>query len=508
MPVNPTVECLSALSVILDLANGLAEDKSLLTAAFAVELAEAAGAPAEARSAAFFASLLRHLGCTAFASVEATLAGDDVGLRSRLLRADASRPLEVLAAVSRSGAPLAERGRGLLRVATQASTLRTEWAAEACGAARQLAHQLKLGPDVSRALDEVFERWDGRGAPHGLSRDGLSLVSRVAQVAHVAVVFHLAGGLPLAEQTLRARSGSALDPALVDLALPWLPGLARDDFLASSADATARAAGAVPPPTRVEDIAEAFGDFADLQGPFSRGHSRAVARVAGEAAQRLGLPEAERRDLRLAAHLHDVGQAAVPTGVWSVPRAFRPTERERARTHAFFTERVLASAAPLSAVAKIAGAHHERLDGSGYHRGLREPALSRPARVLAAADALCAMLETRPHRAALERAAASAQLRDMARRGELDADAAEACLGAVGDRRSQVAPSGPALTARELDVLRLLARGRTNKEIAQQLRISARTVQHHSIHIYGKLGVDTRAAAALHASRQGLLEPE
>src|SRR3954470_22770962 len=328
---NPTVECLSALSVILDLANGLAEDKSLLTASLAVQLAEAAGAPAEARAAAFFAALLRHLGCTGYASVEATLAGDDVGLRRRLLHADASRPLDVLFAVSRSGATLKEKGRGLYPTATRASTLRTEWAAEACGAARQLALQLRMPPEVPLALDQVYERWDGSGAPRGLARSELSLVSRAAQVAHTAVVFHLAGGPALAAETLKARSGRALDPALAVLARGMLESLANDDARASRAsraEAARRAAEAAALPTQVEDIAVAFGDFADLQCPFARGHSRAVAKVAGAAAEAMGLPEAERRDLVLAAHLHDVGQAAVPTGVWSVPRAFRPTERE------------------------------------------------------------------------------------------------------------------------------------------------------------------------------------
>ncbi|HEY8209504.1 MAG TPA: HD domain-containing phosphohydrolase [Myxococcaceae bacterium] len=505
---NPTVECLSALSVILDLANGLAEDKSLLTASLAVQLAEAAGAPAEARAAVFFAALLRHLGCTGFASVEATLAGDDVGLRRRLIHSDASRPLDVLSAVTRSGTTLGEKGRGLYRAATRASELRAGWAAEACGAARQLALQLRMPPEVPLALDQVYELWDGSGAPRGLARSELSLVSRVAQVAHVAVVFHLAGGPALAAETLKARKGRALDPALADLAAGMLESLANDDARASRAEAARRAAEAAALPTQVEDIAVAFGDFADLQCPFARGHSRSVAKVAGAAAEAMGLPEAERRDLVLAAHLHDVGQAAVPTGVWSVPRAFRPTERERAQAHAFFTERALASAAPLASVAKIAAAHHERLDGSGYHRGLREPALSRPARLLAAADALCAMLESRPHRPALERSAAGDQLRAMAKAGALDAGAVEACLAAVGDRRSQPAPADDSLTARELDVLRLLARGKTNKEIAQALRISDRTVQHHTIHIYEKLEVDTRAAAALRAARMGLLEPD
>ncbi len=503
---NPTLECLSALSVILDLANGLEEDKSLLTAAFALQLAQEAGCGADEQSAAFFASLLRHLGCTAYASVESTLAADDVALRSRLMQSDASRVGDVISAVAHANSQLVGRGLGLLRLATQARTLRGEWASEACGAARVLSEQLRLGSRVSLALEEVFERWDGAGSPKGVGGEDLTRVGRVAQVAHVAVVFWLAGGRELARDTLRAWAGTSLDPRLVELALGQVLRLDEDDFLDTHLDTVARMPVALALETSIEDIAKAFGDFADLQTTFTRGHSRAVARLADAAAANLGLPAAEREELKLAAHLHDLGQVAVATSVWTRPRPFRPTERERARSHVYFTERVLASAAPLERVAKIAGAHHERLDGTGYHRGVKQAAIVRPARLLAVADAACGMQETRPHRAALGRDATAKLLREQVKGGALDEDCVIAVLAAMGERRASTSASAPSLTERELEVLRLLATGKTNKEIAQQLDISSRTVQHHTIHLYEKLGVDTRAAAALLAVRHGLLD--
>lgn len=505
---NPTLECLSALSVILDLANGFEEDKSLLTAVFALELAREAGCDPDVQASAFLAALLRHLGCTAYASVEATIATDDIALRSRLQHADSSRAADVIAAVAQSNDGLLEGGRGLLRLAAQARRIRTDWTREACGAARLLSEQLRLGPQVGRALDEVFERWDGQGTPRGLGGEDLSVVGRIGQAAHVAVVFWLAGGASLAREMLRARAGNALEPRAVDLALGHLHRLedSSAEPLAVRLDSAAKVVGAVPLQTSVEDIAAAFGDFADLQTPFTRGHSRSVARVAGEAAVRLGLSAGEQRELRLAAHLHDLGKVAVPTSLWTRAHAFRPSERERARSHVYFTERVLASAAPLASVARIAGAHHERLDGSGYHRGLKAASIGRPARVLAAADVLCAMQEARPHRPAKTRAAAARELRELVVSGQLDGDCVDAVLGGPGSRGAPAPASVSSLTAREVDVLRLVALGKTNKEIAQQLGISDRTVQHHTIHIYGKLGVDTRAAAALLAARYGLLE--
>lgn len=504
--IHPTLECLSALSVILDLANGLEEDKSLLTAAFALELAQEAGCTPEEQSAAFFAALLRHLGCTAYASVESTLVADDVSLRSQLNHSDTSRPGDVISAVSRANPQLVGRGLGVFRLATQARTLRHEWTSEACGAARVLSEQLRLGPQVSRALDEVFEQWDGAGSPKKVGGEDISRVGRAAQIAHVAVVFWLAGGRELAQDTLRTRSGKSLDPRMAELAVGQVHRLEEEDFLDTRLEAVVRMPATLALETSIEDIAQAFGDFADLQTTFTRGHSRAVARVADAAAAHLGLPGAERQTLKLAAHLHDIGQVAVATSVWTRARPFRPTERERARSHVYFTERVLASAAPLESVAKVAGAHHERLDGTGYHRGVKQAAIVRAARLLAVADAACGMQEARPHRAALSRDATAKLLREQVKEGALDEDCVVAVLTALGERRSAASATAPSLTERELDVLRLLATGKTNKEIAQSLGISGRTVQHHTIHIYEKLGVDTRAAAALLAVRHGLVE--
>ena len=147
-------------------------------------------------------------------------------------------------------------------------------------AARVLSEQLRLGPLVSRALDEVFERWDGAGSPKRVGGEALSRVGRVAQVAHVAAVFWLAGGRELAQDTLRARAGTLLDPRMAELAVGLVLRLDEDDFLDARLDAVAKLPATLALETTIEDIAQAFGDFADLQTPFTRGHSRAVARVA------------------------------------------------------------------------------------------------------------------------------------------------------------------------------------------------------------------------------------
>lgn len=505
-PVNPAFECLSALSVILDLANGLAEDKSVLAATFAWELAQDAGFSEDEQWAALLAAMLRHLGCTAYASVEAEVAGDDIALRGGLHRRDASRALDVMASVAGAGRGVFEKSRGVVQLAAKGSRLEAELTTEACGAARLLSEGLKLGPKVTRALDEVFERYDGKGTPHGWDGAALSNAGRAATVAHVATVFALEGGALRATGVLRARAGTALDPALAKRAEALVGRLdAPSEYLGQQHDALERFAAKQSLPTTLDDVAEAFGDFSDLQAPHARGHSREVAAWCRQVATLLHLPADEVSTLSRAAHLHDLGQVAVPTSIWTMARVHRPTERERARAHAFFTERVLSAAAPLSAVAKVAGAHHERLDGSGYHRGSTGGAVSRSARILAACDVASALLKDRPHRPAMTSAGAVVELRAMVKSGQLDGEVVEAVLSAMGERSAKSRPAS-ALSERELEVLRLVARGKTNKEVAASLGLSARTVQHHTIHIYEKLGVDTRAGAAMVASQRGLLE--
>jgi HD-GYP domain-containing protein (c-di-GMP phosphodiesterase class II) len=507
-PDNAAFECLTALSVIFDLANGLADDKSLLSAVLAADVAGEAGGDEAAQRCAFLAALLRHLGCTAYAPAEAELADDDVALRSAAIYAAPASPGDALRIIARANGRAAGRWRGTLRFVARARSWRREWQSEACGAARILAAGLELGGDVIEALDQVFENWDGSGGPAGVRGAEMSLGCRAAQAAHVAVIFWLRGGTAEAEAALARADGWRLDPRMARVAAELVRALTPPSaqYLADRRERAARLVARDWQPS-IEAVAETFGDFADLQARFACGHSRAVAALCERMAGELHLPAAERRAVRLAGHLHDLGQVAVPTSVWSAPRRFGPAEHERARLHVYFTERVLSAAAPLATVARIAGAHHERLDGSGFHRGLQQPSLGRAARILAVADVACALRAARPHRPALSPAAAARELRAEARAGRLDAACVEAACAAMGERSRAAPAAAPELTPRELEVLRLVAVGLTNKQIGRQLGISARTVQHHTMHIYGKLGVDTRAAAALVASRHGWLEP-
>jgi HD-GYP domain-containing protein (c-di-GMP phosphodiesterase class II) len=210
--------------------------------------------------------------------------------------------------------------------------------------------------------------------------------------------------------------------------------------------------------------------------------------------------------VRRAGLLHDLGRVGVSNAIWDKPGPLSEAERERVRLHPYFTERALARSARLAELGAIGAAHHERLDGSGYHRALPAAMLSLPARLLAAADVFQALIEPRPHRPAYAAEGAAEIVRGEAAAGRLDADAVDAVLTAAGRppaRRER--PAG--LSEREVEVLRLLARGLTNRQMAAQLGLSAKTVGRHVEHIYGKAGVSSRAAAALFAVENGLVRP-
>jgi HD-GYP domain-containing protein (c-di-GMP phosphodiesterase class II) len=270
---------------------------------------------------------------------------------------------------------------------------------------------------------------------------------------------------------------------------------------------------AEPAPRRYlagEEIATAclaIADFADVKSPYTLGHSRGVAELARAAAIACGVPHQETEDLHLAGLLHDVGRAGVSNDVWDKPGPLTESQRERMRLHAYYTQRILGRMHGLARAASLAGTHHERLDGSGYHRGVAARDLNAPARILAAADVYHALTEARPYRRAVSRDAAAQTLEQEARSGRLDAAAVGAVLQASGLRRRQRRRILPAdLTEREVEVLRLIARGHNNREVAAELSLSPKTIGNHVEHIYSKIGVSTRAAATFFALQNGILD--
>jgi HD-GYP domain-containing protein (c-di-GMP phosphodiesterase class II) len=255
---------------------------------------------------------------------------------------------------------------------------------------------------------------------------------------------------------------------------------------------------------QLDRVARGFADVVDLKSPYLHGHSSGVATLAEAAARLMGMGKPEVVAVRRAGLFHDLGRAGVPTGLWDKPGALSRSDWEQVRLHPYHTERILGRAPMLAAVGRLAGAHHERLDGSGYHRGTPAQSLGMDARVLAAADVYQALVCERPHRPANPPAEAA---RALEAEPGLDRQAVAAVLEAVGHRPARRISFAAGLTGREVEVLRLLVRGRSERQIAAELFIAPSTVHTHVTHIYDKAGVSTRAGAAVFAMEHGLIHP-
>jgi HD-GYP domain-containing protein (c-di-GMP phosphodiesterase class II) len=307
---------------------------------------------------------------------------------------------------------------------------------------------------------------------------------------------------------LRSRRGTEFDPELVDhfcahagellASIDHLDGW--DALIGGHAELGRELSG-----EDLDRALEAFADYADVKSPSRLGHSRAVAQLAAAAAGTLGLPSDDIALVRRAALVSDVGAIGVSAGILDKAGPLTSAERERIRTHPYLTARTFSNPAALAAIGQLAAKHHERMDGSGYPSGLTAESLPMTVRLIAAADVYQALLEPRPYRGPLTRDEAREVLAAEVTHGRLDGDAVRAVLDAAGHRvRRQMGQAG-GLTAREIEVLVLLSRGLTRRQIAHELTISSKTVGNHEEHIYAKLGVSTRGAAALYAMRHGLV---
>jgi DNA-binding CsgD family transcriptional regulator len=337
----------------------------------------------------------------------------------------------------------------------------------------------------------------------------VSVAARIISLAELAASYVAVGGVPAAREVVRARSGGHVDPDLaarfVDDAEALLDGAMAPSLWDRILELEPRPFAHVGP-AQQRTAAELLADFADLKSTWTLGHSRGVAARALRGAEALGASDEERGRLEIAALVHDIGRVAISNALWDKPGPLKAGEMELVRTHAFHTDRIARSiGGAIGDVAGLASVAHERLDGSGYHRGLAAAGLSKWTRLVAAADIAQALSEGRPHRPAYSKEAAERMLRDLAKDGALCPRAVDAVLDST--RAPRARPGFPAgLSEREVEVLRLVARGLTDKEVASKLGISHRTVHHHNKHAYDKIGVSTRAAAALFLIENDLLD--
>ncbi len=505
-------ELLAAISLATDLGRGFPQEKALRTCLIAGRVADELGLDDRARGDTYYAALIHPVGCTAFTYESSRLFGTDEfkGIQA-FARADAARLGEVMRAMRHEikSAPAGRRARTTIKELTAGKKFGAFAARADCEAGARFTKRVGLGDLIARIVMQVQERWDGKGVPAGLAGDGIEIGARVITLANQVEIFHRMEGREETSAMVRRRAGGWLDPSAVEAFERRADNIFTELEAGSIWDSVLAGEPASPvtiPEWRVDDVAAALGDMVDVKSPYLLGHSSGVAHLAERAAAQLGLGEDASTTVRRAGLLHDLGRVGVSNLVWDKQGPLTASEWEQVRLHAYNTERILTRSPVLAPYAQTAGMHHERADGSGYHRGAPASAVPMPARVLAAADVFQALIERRPHRPALSTDEAAKEVEAMIAAGRLDPEAARAVCAVAGVALRRTPGAWPAgLTDREVDVLRLLARGLSKKEIAKALVIAPGTVHTHTVHIYEKVGASTRASVALFAMEHGLV---
>jgi HD-GYP domain-containing protein (c-di-GMP phosphodiesterase class II) len=503
-------DLVAALSLGIDLGFGQPMEHVLRQCLIALRLAERIGLDDEARSGVYYTALLVNVGCHTDAHEQAKWFGDDIGLKSLKYSHDQRGVAGVAASLRRLGhgqAP-AQRFRIGLEFALSGFRDLDGMFEQHAALARSLAAEIGLPVAVQDAIGSSYERWDGKGWPGTAAAGAIPVAARLAQLAEYTEVAHRVGGPDAAVRLARRQRGSQFDPELADQLCADPGGILADLGTISAWQAVIDAEPALSVTlsgSQLDSALRGVASFVDLKSPYMLGHSGAVAELAAATGAQLGLPAAEIAQLRRAALVSGFGRLGVSNSIWDKPGPLGAGERERVRLHPYLTERMLQQSGWLAPLGAIAGQLRERLDGSGYPRGLAGSAISVPGRVLAAADAYQSMREPRPYRDPLTPAAAAAELQTEATQGRLAADVVAAVLAAAGHQAGR-RPERPAgLTGREVEVLRLVARGLSSRQIAGQLVIAPKTARNHIEHIYTKTGASSRVTASLFAIREGLL---
>ncbi|HEX5369669.1 MAG TPA: HD domain-containing phosphohydrolase [Dehalococcoidia bacterium] len=498
-------EIIMSLALATDLATGQPLEHGLRRTLLAVWLGQDLGLADDDLSTTYYVSLLGTVGCILDGAAFAEFVRDEIALRERMVLLDPSKQLQVVAFFLRyTGA-----GDPPLRRLSKFISLGRQQQAVCRDVALQVGGLLDLGPAVREALGQCDEHWNGKGPVLGLEGEEIQLAARLFILCHDVEVFNRVGGTNAAMTVVRKRAGKMYDPRIAEVFARIGPRLL-NQLQSEPAWETVLSIEPAPirmlPPTDFNDVAQKVANFVDMRSPYTVGHSPAVGVLAEATARMLGLSNAEAISLRQAGLLHDLGRAGVPVSSWNKAEPLSGEEWERMRRHPSLTELVLSRSTALGHLGTLAGMHHERLDGSGY-RGMSAASLPVTARILTTADCYQTKLEPRPYREPLALEAAAAELLGQVRAGKLDSEVVEALLAAAGQRsESQKRPLPAGLSEREAEVLSLAVRGLSNRQIAEALVVSPKTVGHHLENIYSKIGVSTRVGATLFALQHGLVE--
>jgi HD-GYP domain-containing protein (c-di-GMP phosphodiesterase class II) len=408
-------EILSAFSYALDLTEGQPAGHSVRACYVGVKLAQAWGLNDTALRDIYYTVLLKDLGCSVNAArVTQMFVGNDRQLKHdfKLIGPDPEDFGAFIMANVGKDADAATRDAAVGELFANVGAIMTDIIDTRCTRGADIARQLRFSEAVANGIAHLDEHWDGSGLPSGVAGEAIHIGGRIALLAQIVDVFFTAHGPEAAISEVTRRSGTWLDPELVSVFLSVAE--ARSFWAALNSDTLAQDLFTLEPATQrvdldedyLDDIAEAFGRVIDAKSSFTGGHSERVGRYADAIAAILGFDANDRRRLRRAAILHDVGKLGVSSAILEKPGKLDADEWREMQSHASHTTHILSQIAVMQDMAMIAGSHHERLDGKGYPLGLDASCLSLESRIITVADFFDALTAERPYRAALPQEAA------------------------------------------------------------------------------------------------------
>lgn len=484
-PAIRVFDAVRALAFVGDLSMGQPTNHSIRTAWIADQIATAQGYDPAQRATVRQAALLRWSGCTANASGFADVLGDDVAAREAMLamRPGWAMPLTAIGGIGVAVTPLAQIH---------------------CEVSAEVARLLGLDAMTQETLCHIFETYDGNGMPDALQGDRVPASVFVVTLAGDLEIFSRVYGLDQALAMIAQKAGvqypATLAGSVAAQAQQWLQVLEQE--CVADQESTL-----LTEQMRETTSPEVIADVVDLKLPWMTGFSRQVAQAACACSLRLGLNVETQNRIYRAGLLHGIGRASIPNGIWNTPGPLSASAQETIRLSPYWTSRVGRQIAAFEREAEIASFAYERLDGSGYFRGLAGQAIPVEGRVLAAAVAWIALRSERPWRPAMPVAKAAKHLAGEVQSGRFDPEIARLMSESPNASPSMCREkkNNSLLSIRETEVLRRISQGASNKEVARALELSPSTVGTHVESVFRKLGCSTRAAATLKASAVGLL---
>jgi HD-GYP domain-containing protein (c-di-GMP phosphodiesterase class II) len=403
-------ELLGALSYALDMVEGQPPGHCARCCWIGIHIGRELGLDDAQTWELYYTLLLKDLGCSSNAARICQLfLTDDLAFKHDFMAIDGSIPQVLRFVLSHTGlkAGLTERFRTLVNVSLKSGRISRELMETRCDRGAEIARRMRFSEAVAQGIHNLDEHWDGGGQPRGLRAAAIPIYARIALVAQVIDVFHVANGIDAANREVQSRSGSWFDPQVVAAFTRVAQNSQFWDTLCSGS--LQQAIFALEPAQRssivdedyLDDIAAAFAQVVDSKSPYTSGHSERVTLVADLIAEQMGVSAEQRRWLKRAALLHDIGKLGVSNSILDKPGKLDPAEWAVMQMHAVHTRTILSRIAAFGDLADIAAAHHERLDGNGYPLGLRGDQIALETRLITVADIFDALTADRPYRAAL-----------------------------------------------------------------------------------------------------------